>query len=211
MLKTYDTTSEAFVEHMAKIYDETAGAWIDAPSMKTYDGTEQAWIDRLKTYMEATVGSGFYHNSGNVVFSDNECVHCEVKPTSSTYLIELSLMKDFTDPVISCEYSFGYSDECPAIATGFLSHACIEWYVEGRLNGSTVATANIAYGSSYAYETIFDESKTVSLSGTFDEIRLVCQVASYSSYSNYGRANTTIDNFAVNGKIYGTKVTTFES
>jgi len=47
MIKTYDTASNAFVERVPKIYDETAGAWIEAPSVKTFDEDQNAWIERL--------------------------------------------------------------------------------------------------------------------------------------------------------------------
>lgn len=46
-MKIHDTTSNAFIEKPLKIYDETAGAWIEAPSLKTFDETENAWLERL--------------------------------------------------------------------------------------------------------------------------------------------------------------------
>lgn len=211
MIKTYDSTNQAFAEHTPKIYSPTAGAWIEAPSAKVYDTTERAWIDKARKYMEAEVTSGFYHNTGNLIGSSNGWVHCEVKPTSQTINLVLSLEKEFTNPVITGMYSFGYSDYCPAIASDFRSHACAQWYIYGFSGGIHTGTACIAQGNQYAYATVFNKEFSVTLNGTFDEIQLVCQFLSYSAYYNYGKANTTIDDFSIDGKIYGTKATFFES
>ena len=47
MVKIYDTASNAFIEEVPKIYDQTSEAWIEAPSLKTFDETESAWLERL--------------------------------------------------------------------------------------------------------------------------------------------------------------------
>lgn len=52
MLKTYDSTTQAFVERdKPKYYDNTIAAWVDVASAKTYDSTEQAWIEHISSYM----------------------------------------------------------------------------------------------------------------------------------------------------------------
>ncbi len=211
MIKTYDSTNQAFAEHTPKIYSPTAGAWIEAPSAKVYDTTEQAWIDKARKYMEAEVTSGFYHNTGNRILCASDLVHCEVKPTSQNINLILSLEKEFVNPVVSGMFSFGYSDYCPAIASDFRSHACVMWYVYGFSGGIHTATVTIAQGNQYSYATVFNKEFSATMSGTFDEIRLVCQFLSYSSYYNYGVANTTIDNFSIDGKVYGAKSMWFES
>jgi len=211
MIKTHDTASNAFVERTPKIYSPTAGAWIEAPSVKTYNATEQAWIDRLKKYLELLVGDGFNHYSGNIIMLLEDTNHYEVRPTSKDIVIELSLKAGFTNPVISGTYTFGYSDTCPNIASGFRSHACAEWLIKGYLNGSEVASEQIASGNSYAYGTVFNEPFSKTLSGTFDEIRLVCVFQSFSNYSDFGKANTTVNNFSIDGRLYGAKAQSITS
>lgn len=205
MIKTYDGSNQAFVEHTPKIYSPTAGAWIEAPSAKVYDTTERAWIDKARKYMEARVTDAFYDNSGNVIFLGPDLFHCEVKPGSETIYAEFILEKEFTNPVITGMFSFGYSDFCPAIASDLRSHACAQWFVKGYLNGVNIASQPIAVGSNFAYATIFDSQFRKTLNGTFDEIRLVCEFISFQTYYNYGVANTTIDNFSIDGKVYGCK------
>lgn len=206
MLSRYDATQAARVDcEFARKYDTAQMARVDCEFVRGYDATEGAWVDKLQKLMEVSVGSGFYNNSGNIVFCSDSTFHCEVKPTSSNILVEFKLEDDFTNPVIECLYNFGYSDLCPSIASGFYSHACIEWSVKGYLNGSEVASETIASGNGYAYATAFDKSAGVTLNGTFDEIRLICNVQSFSNYSNFGKANTTISNFAIDGKVYSAK------
>ena len=203
MIKTYDSSQSAFTERDSiKIYDTTAAAWVDAPSVKTYDTTEAAWVERMKRYMELTVTSNYYNNSGNLTGFFGSTLHCEVKPTSSTIYVRASVEKKCTNPVISGLYSYGYSDECPAIGEGFLSHACVYWYVRGYYNGSQVAEKTIANGNQFAYKIAHNQPFELTLNGTFDTIELVCEFWSMSAYANYGRANTTLDDFAIDGKVY---------
>lgn len=211
MLKIHDSASNAFVEKPPKIYSTTAGAWIEAPSAKTYDTTAEAWLERLKSYLEVSLGDGFYNNTGNTIVLASSLIHCEVKPTSKEILLELSLIDDFTNPVFSGSFSFGYSDLCPNVASDFRSHGCVDWKVVGYLNGSEVASEYIASGASYAYGTIFNEPFSKTLSGTFDEIRLVCSIHSFSNYSDYGKANTSLYDFSIDGKEYGAKAQSFTS
>lgn len=212
MLSRYDTTQQARVDcEFARKYDEKQNARVDCEFVRAYDETQAAWVDKLKKLMEVSVGSGFYDNSGNQIFLSDTIFHCDVKPTSNTYSVEFVLEDDFTNPVIECEYSFGYSDLCPNIAANFYSHACVDWEVKGYLNGAEVASKTIAAGSNYAYATIFDEPVSVTLEGTFDEIRLVCIVNSFSNYSDFGKANTTIENFSIDGKKYSAKAQAINS
>ena len=211
MIKTYDNSNQAFAEHTPKIYSPTAGAWIEAPSAKVYDKTEQAWIDKARKYMEAQVSNSFYNNSGNIIICGSDVIHCEVKPTSSSIFLEVILEKEFVNPVITGLFSFGYSDLCPAIASDFRSHACVEWSVRGYSKGINIATQRIVGGNQFAYTTIFNSQFSKTLNGTFDEIRLVCEIMSFGAYLSYGKANTTIDDFSIDGKSYGTKSTWFES
>ena len=212
MLSRYDTTQQARVDcEFARKYDTTQQARVDCEFVRAYDDTEAAWVDKLKKLMEVIVGSGFYNKSGNIIFLSDGIFHCEVKPTSDTYSVEFVLEDDFTNPVIECEYSFGHSDTCPNIAPDFLSHACIDWVVKGYMNGTEVASKSIEGGNSYAYEKIFDEPASITLNGTFDEIRLVCIVNSFSNYSDFGKANTTIENFSIDGKKYSAKTQSITS
>ncbi len=212
MLGRYDGPQNAWVDgEFARRYDGPQNAWIDCEFARTYDGEQGAWVDKLRKFMEASVGSGFYNNSGNIIFCADGIFHCEVKPTSTTYEVEFKLEEDFTNPVIECEYSFGHSDLCTNIASDFLSHACIDWKVKGYLNGAEVASKTIAAGNGYAYEKIFNEPTSVTLEGTFDEIRLVCAVQSFTNYSNYNRANTSIGNFSIDGKMYSAKAQSITS
>lgn len=200
MIKTYDGTSQAFTEHTPKIHDATAGAWIEAPSAKAYDTPTQSWIDVAKKYFELSVTSSFYNNRGNIVHNWEEVFHCEIKPTSSTIEVTASIKGNFVNPTIEAEYTFGNSDEVPAIAAGFLSHACITWEVRGCVNGAVTKTETLATGP--AYETEFDQPVTKVLNGTFDELRFVCMAYSMTSYENYGKAKTNLDNIKIDGKLY---------
>lgn len=212
MLSRYDTTQQARVDcEFARKYDTTQNAFVDCEFVRSYDTATAAWVDKLKKLMEVSVGSGFYDNSGNQIFLSDTIFHCDVRPSSNTYSVEFVLEDDFTNPAIECEYSFGHSDLCPNIAADFRSHAVVDWEVKGYLNGAEVASEGVAMGSSYAYATIFDEPVSVILNGTFDEIRLVCVVNSFSNYSNYNRANTTIDNFSIDGKKYSAKAQVINS
>lgn len=212
MLSRYDTTQQSRVDcEFARKYDTAQSARVDCEFVRAYDATEGAWVDKLKKLMEVLVGSGFYDNSGNTIFCADGIFHCEVRPASNTYAVEFKLEDDFTNPVISCEYSFGNSDFCPNIAANFRSHACVDWEVRGYLNGVQVASKTLAAGSNYAYATIFDEPASVTLEGTFDEIRLVCAVNSFSGYSDYNKANTSIDNFTIDGKKYSAKAQAINS
>lgn len=212
MLSRYDTTQQARVDcEFARKYDTAQNAFVDCEFVRVYDETQGAWVDKLKKLMEVLVGDGFYDNSGNIIFCADGFFHCEVRPASDTYAVEFKLEDDFTNPVITCEYSFGHSDTCPNIASNFLSHACIDWEVKGYMNGAEVTSKVIAYGSNYAYEKIFDEPKSVTLEGTYDEIRLVCRVGSFSNYSDYNKANTSIENFTIDGKKYSAKAQAINS
>lgn len=206
MLSRYDATQGARVDcEFARKYDTAQSARVDCEFVRAYDATQGAWVDKLKKLMELSVSSNFYNNSGNNIFCDSETFHCEIKPASTDVLVEFKLEDDFTNPVIACQYSFGYSAMCPNIAADFRSHACIEWRVKGYVNGSEMANLKIAGGNEYAYTTAFDVSTSVTLYGTFDEIRLVCVAQSYTNYTDYNKANTTIENFTIDGKKYGAK------
>lgn len=212
MLSRYDATQAARVDcEFARKYDTAQAARVDCEFVRAYDDTEGAWVDKLQKLMEVSVGNGFYNNSGNIVLTSDAFIHCEVKPTSSDVLVEIKLEDDFTNPVIECQYSFGNSDVCPNIASGFYSHACVKWSVKGYLNGSEVVSEDIASGSGYAYSTIYDQTASVTLNGTFDEIRLICNIQSFSNYSDFGKVNTTIDNFAIDGKVYSAKAQSITS
>lgn len=203
MLKTYDTTQAAFIERdKVKRYDSSGAAWVDAKSVKSYDTAQSAWVERLKEYMKLTVTEGFYDNTGNVIFNYGETYACEVKPSSRNYEIVAAIEEEFSNPVIACEYYFGNSDLCPNIASDFRSHGCIEWEVRGYLNGSLVKEETIAQGNNYAYTTIFNEPKSLTLSGTFDKIEFVCVVNSFSNYADFGKASTGLDNITIDGKLY---------
>lgn len=203
MIKTYDTSQAAFTERDSiKIYNGTAAAWVDAPSAKTYDTATAAWVERMKKYFELSVTSNFYNHTGNMVAIFGDTFHCEVKPTSSTIEVIASIEGNFTSPTIEAEYSFGYSDFCPEIATDFRSHACIDWVVRGYLNGSLVKSERIVGGNQYAYATIFNQPVTKTLSGTFDKLEFVCQVLSMSAYARYNTANTTLENIKIDGRLY---------
>lgn len=212
MLGRYDGPQNAWVDgEFARRFDGPQNAWVDCEFARTYDGTQGAWVDKLRKLMEVSVSSGFYKNSGNIIFAADETLHCEVKPTNEEILIEFKLEESFTNPQITLKYSFGYSDLCPNIASGFRSHGCVEWWVKGYVNGAEAASQHVASGSNYAYETVFDEEVQTALAGTFDEIRLVCKVISFTNYTDYNRANTTIENFAIDGKEYSAKAQSITS
>ena len=204
MFKTYDSTQAAFVERdKVKYYDSVQAAWLDVKSAKTYDAEQAAWVERMKKYMEVSVTDGFYKNTGNVVYCYGEIYHNQVKPTSEGIYITASIKGDFVNPIFACTYTFGYSDLCPNIAGDFRSHACVTWQLTGWLNGEQVGGTNIiAHGSNYAYATIFNEPKTIKLTGTYDEIRVTCYVMSYSNYTDFGKANTALKNITIDGKPY---------
>lgn len=212
MLSRYDTTQQARVDcEFAREYDTAQNAFADCEFVRSYDTAQSAWVDKLKKLMELSVTDGFYNNSGNIVLTSDGLIHCQVKPTSSDISIEFKLEDDFTNPVIECQYSFNNSELCPNIASDFYSHACLQWEVSGYLNGSEVASEIIAGGNSYAYSTVSNQSVTVTLNGTFDEIRLVCVAQSFSNYSDFGKANTTIHNFSIDGKVYSAKAQSITS
>lgn len=203
MLKTYDTTQAAYVEHTPKIYFTGVAAWGDAPSAKTYDTTEAAWVERLKEYMKLTVTDGFYDNTGNVIFNYGDTFACEVKPSSRSYEITAAIEGEFVNPVISYEYYFGNSDLCPNVAADFRSHACIEWTFRAYLNGTRVKNFPLVSGNNYAYTTIFNETGGgTAIEGTFDKIEFVCVVNSFSNYADYGKASTGLNNITIDGKLY---------
>ena len=47
MFETYDTTKNAYVEHVGEYYDTNEKAWVEVPSAMTYDTNEKAWVERL--------------------------------------------------------------------------------------------------------------------------------------------------------------------
>lgn len=206
MLSRYDATQAARVDcEFARKYDTVQAARVDCEFARAYDDTEAAWVDKLKKLLELSVTDNFYNSSGNIVHFYGTDFHCEVKPTSSDILITAILEKEFKNPVISCEYSMGNSDLCPDIAADYRSHSCIEWHVKGYLNGAEMASSNIVYGASYAYTTVYNESKTLTLNGTFDKLEFICLVNAYSNFSDFGKANTTLSDITVDGKLYDCK------
>lgn len=203
MLSRYDATQAARVDcDFARKWDTTQNARVDCEFVRAYDDTEAAWIDKLKKYFELAVTSNFYNNSGNIAFCIGDTFHCEVKPTGSNVEITATIEEEFTDPTIQADYSFGYSDECPSIASGFMSHACVQWIVRGYLNGSLMRSETLASGNQYAYTTVFNQPISIPLVGTFDKLQFVCEVRSMSTYEKYGRANTNLDNIRIDGKLY---------
>lgn len=212
MLSRYDATQGARVDcEFARKYDTAQNARVDCEFVRAYDKTLAAWVDKLKKLMELSVTDGFYNNTGNIVMCSDGLNYCQVKPTSEEILIEFSLKEDFTNPQITLEYSFGYSDLCPNIAADFRSHGAVDWTVKGYVNGVEAASQHVASGASYAYETVFNQEVQTALAGTFDEIRLICTLHSFSNYSDYGKANTTIHNFAIDGKVYSAKAQSITS
>lgn len=203
MFKKYDTTQSSWVD-VTKVrrYDKTQSSWVDAQSAKRYDTTQSSWIETMKKYMVLSVTSNFYNNSGNIAACSGDWFHCEVKPTNSNIEVIASAMGEFTNPVISCTYSFGYSDECPSIASGFRSHGCAMMYVRGLKNGSLITQNTIAQGNQYTYQVVFDQPKTLTLNGTFDEVQFVFQFVTMGSYQAYGTANVTIEDIKIDGKSY---------
>ena len=67
MLKTYDSTLQAWTEYPTKNYDSSQSAWVESPSLKTYDATEGAWVDKLRPNYTLTVTDSFYDHAGNSV------------------------------------------------------------------------------------------------------------------------------------------------
>ena len=203
MLSRYDATQGARVDcEFARKYDTVQAARVDCEFVRAYDKTAAAWVEKMKKFMELTVTEGFYDNAGNVIFNYGETYACEVEPSSRNYEIVAAIEEEFSNPVIACEYYFGNSDLCPNIASDFRSHGCIEWEVRGYLNGSLVKEETIAQGNNYAYTTIFNEPKSLTLSGTFDKIEFVCVVNSFSNYADFGKASTGLDNITIDGKLY---------
>lgn len=212
MLSRYDATQGARVDcEFARKYDTAQSAFVDCEFVRAYDATEGAWVDKLRKLMELSVTDGFYNNTGNIVMCSDGLNYCQVKPTNKEILIEFSLKEDFTNPQITLEYSFGYSDLCPNIAADFRSHGAVDWTVKGYVNGAEAASQNVASGAAYAYETVFNKAVQTALAGTFDEIRLICTVHAFSNYSDYGKANTTIHNFSIDGKKYSAKAQSITS
>lgn len=72
MIKTYDSQSQAFVEHPLKIYDEAAGAWAEAPSAKTYDTEAAAWVERLVRDNYFTKYNFDFTNGGGYTVSEDK-------------------------------------------------------------------------------------------------------------------------------------------
>lgn len=60
MLKTYDSTLRAYIEHSPKNYDAQTKAWVDSPSAKIYDAVQRAWVEiahRFITLYESYVSA----------------------------------------------------------------------------------------------------------------------------------------------------------
>lgn len=208
MLKTYDSTQAAFTERdSVKYYDNTAAAWVEAQSAKTYDTAEAAWVERLvrklTVMLSATDGATNY--SSNIITYSQNLFYLDVKPASKTFYVRAKVSGDFTNPVISGLYTFGHSDKYTLGESSNYSHDAANWKINGYLNGSKTQTVQVANGASYRNATIFDAEFSAVLEGTFDEIELECQIASFSStYQLYGVINTQIKEFAIDGVLcYG--------
>lgn len=203
MLSRYDATQQSRVDcEFARKYDTTQQARVDCEFVRAYDESQGAWVDKLRQNFKVSVTDGFYDNTGNIVYCYGEIFQCQVKPTSSNIDMVATLKDDFVDPVISCDFTFGNSDLCPNIASNFRSHALIMWYIKGYKDGIEVASNVFAQGNSYAYTTIFDKSKTITLSGEFDELRFICRATTSSNYADIGRAYTSLKNITVDGNLY---------
>jgi len=204
MFKTYDNSSQAFVDRIPKYYDTNSGAWVRAKSGKTYDTDKEAWIERLMEYMTLTVTNGIYDYANNAVYHSGDLLYLDVKPTSTTYYVRARIEGTFIDPLITGLYTFGHSEKYTLGSSTCYSHDAVVWKVKVYSGGIEKESAVIASGSAYRNATVFDEAFTKSFSGTFDAIELECMIISFSSYSNYGLINTQVKDFAVNGtKYYG--------
>ena len=72
MLKTYDSTLQAYTDHPPKNYDTALSAWVDSPSAKTFDKELNAWVERLTLdiYIEKLAFS--FVNGGGYTVSDDK-------------------------------------------------------------------------------------------------------------------------------------------
>lgn len=202
MGKTYDSSTESFIDCVMKYYDVPSESWVNAKSGKAYDKDSESWVERFRSYMTLTATNGIYDIADNRVYHRYNMLYLMVKPTSSTYYIRASVEGNFVNPVITGLYTMGNSDKYNLGGSSYYSHDAIDWNVRGYLNGTSTASARIVSGSSYRTETVEDAEFTKQLTGTFDKITLECVVASYSSYYIYGFINTVIKDFAIDGTPY---------
>ena len=118
MIKTYDTASNAFIEKVPKIYDATAGAWVEAPSVKTFDANQNAWIERLvlDNYFKELAFS-FNNGGGYSVSTDKRMITFDFRSgsfgTDSASLVWEG--KEVTDGVFIGEFATNNADLNPDV------------------------------------------------------------------------------------------------
>lgn len=189
MLKTYDTTQRAYVEHPPKHYDTSLAAWVNSPSAKTYDATQQSWVERL--YVEWLQLQSTHLTNYDTL---------EITPSKIYLDISEDGHENRNVTFVSDVIKTGDTIEFDVSGTDYVD---IYVGVDCTLVGGGVTGATIYYKDTYATET----NKHVSVVLTEpDGFSKWINLRVYMSHTHEGLvvgANATIENFKVNGKKYG--------
>lgn len=163
MLKTYDTATNAFVERESKIYDETAGAWTEAPSVKTYDATLNAWVERLYQYF---VLEGYRFNNGGSYEPNSDGVGVKVCVVTEGFNDSCTMAwsgEDIVNPVLTCNYfQSGTPDSVAWVVNPTVTF---------KYQGQTVYSRKLKEENVNGY---YSGPTEMSYTGTIDEIEIFC-------------------------------------
>ena len=193
MFKTYDSTLQAYTEHLPKNYDATLGAWIDSPSAKTYDTTQNAWVERLYKYWFRSVNVGIAEQ--DMLDVDKSALSLNVDSTYSTRT------RNVTYKCSEHDIKNGDTIKFDLLATVGISVSVSVAYTKTDGSSGTYTIYSKSASSAEVSDTI---SKTISASDvkSFGDL-IVTIVYSYNSSTPY--ATVAIADISVGGKKYGFK------
>lgn len=193
MFKTYDTTQQAYKEHLPKNYDVALGAWIESPSAKTYDTTQNAWVERLYKYWFRSVNIGTAEQ--DMFDVDKSAISLNVDSTYSTRTRNVTYKCSEHDIENGDTIKFGL------LATvGISVSVSVSYTKTDGSSGTHTIYSKTASGAEVS-DTI---SRTISASDvkTWGDL-VVAIVYSYDSSTPY--ATAAIFDISVKGKKYGFK------
>lgn len=119
MFETYDTTKNAYVEHVGEYYDTNEKAWVEVQSAMTYDTNEKAWVERLDldNYFTEQVFT-FQHGGSYTVSSDKRTITFNFKSGSYGTIDSASLIwegKPVTDGLFMGSFETSDSNTNPDV------------------------------------------------------------------------------------------------
>lgn len=197
MLKTYDSTLQAYTEHPPKNYDATLNAWIDSPSLKTFDTAQNAWVERL--YQDYFT---LRQDSSTPKLSDGD----ELVVTNSG--VTLTTAKKSERRTVTFDLPFKWAGE--TVELELVSNGIAYVYFGRKYSYGTAGSTSGYYkvipnaydgAVTYQLDTCPDEvdGQTVTSSILFIEITASADTA------NTDNGYVNIKNLKINGKKYGFK------